>query len=168
MTWLDPVIIIVVLWFAFAAFHAGFVRETVTILGAVLGVIAAGLLYDSLADDVLPFIDNETLARIVAFGAIFTSIALAAQLVAALLKPAIMVLQLGIFDSVGGALFGVAKGLLVVAIFLVVFVTFPRWTLDKTIGDSLIAPKMLEYSDPITALLPDEFEAHVTDFNKNN
>ena len=75
MNWLDAAILALVAWFTFAAFQAGFIRESVTVVAAVLGVILAGMFYIDLADDVLLFIDSEYVARIVAFGVLFAATA---------------------------------------------------------------------------------------------
>ena len=45
MNWLDGVILVVILWFTIAAFQAGFIREIVTVVAVILGVVLAGLLY---------------------------------------------------------------------------------------------------------------------------
>ncbi len=164
MNWLDGAIIVVVLWFTFSAFQAGFIRETVTVVAAILGVVLAGLFYRDLADDVLTFIDNETLARIVAFGALFGATALAGQLAALVLKPTVNLLQLGIFDQLAGAVFGFAKAMVFVQIFLILFVTYPKWDLDQTIDDSVFGSLIVENTAVLVRVLPDEFDAGVDHF----
>lgn len=164
MNWLDGAIVVVVIWFTLSAFQAGFIRETVTIVAAVLGVVLAGLFYQDLAEDVLPFIDNEQLARIVAFGLIFAATALAGQMLALVLKPTVQLLQLGIFDQIAGAAFGFAKAMVFIQIFLIVFITYPKWNLDETIDDSVFASLIVENTAVLVRILPDEFEVGVDDF----
>ena len=167
MNWLDGAIIVLILWFTFAAFQAGFIRETVTVVAAILGIVLAGIFYDDLAEDVLLFIDNETFARIVGFGLVFGAVALAGQMVAMVLKPTVNFLQLGIFDQLAGAAFGFVKALVFIQIFLIVFITFPKWGLDKTIEESVfgsITAKMVDRAPLIVRMLPDEFETQVSDF----
>ena len=167
VNWLDAAIILLIIWFTISAFQAGFIRETVTVVGAVLGVVLAGLFYQDLADDVLLFIDNETLARIVAFGIIFGATALAGQMLALVLKPAVNLFQLGVFDQLAGAVFGFAKAMVFVQIFLIVFITYPKWGLDETIDDSVFGSLTVEMVDRVPVLvriLPDEFEAQVDAF----
>lgn len=167
MNWLDGAIIALVLWFTFSAFQAGFIRETVTIVAALLGIVLAGLFYEDLADDVLLFIDSETVARIVAFGIIFGAVALAGQMLALVLKPTVNLLQLGIFDQLAGAIFGFVKAMVFVQIFLIVFVTYPKWGLGDTIEDSLfgsLTVEMVEKIPVLVRILPDEFEGAVDDF----
>lgn len=164
MNWLDGIIVAVIIWFTFAAFQAGFIRETVTIVAAILGAVLAGLFYQELAEDVLLFIDNDTMARIVAFGIIFGATALAGQLLALVLKPTTDMLQLGIFDQLAGAGFGFLKALVFIQIFLILFVTYPRWDLDRTIDESVFGSLMIEDTAVLVKVLPDEFEAQVDDF----
>ena len=164
MNWLDAAIIVVVLWFTFAAFQAGFIRETVTIVAAIVGVVLAGMFYKSLAEDVLLFIDSETLARIVAFGIIFGATALAGQILAMVLKPAVQILQLGIFDQMAGAAFGFAKGIVFVEAFMIIFITYPKWGLKQDIDQSFFGSMLIEKTPVLVSVLPDEFEISVDDF----
>ena len=164
MNWLDAAILVVVIWFTYAAFQAGFIREIVTVVAAVLGVVIAGLFYEQLADDVLVFIDNQTMANIVSFGILFGATALAGQMLALVLKPTVSLFQLGIADQLIGGVFGLVKALVFIEVFLIVFVTYPRWDLDDTISDSTFGSQLIERSQAVVSILPDEFETAVDDF----
>jgi membrane protein required for colicin V production len=168
VNWLDIAIAVIFIWFTFAAFHAGFIRETVTVVACVLGAIAAGILYDDLADEVFVFIDNATAARIVAFTVIFGTIALAGQLMAMVLKPTVSMFQLGIFDQLTGAAFGFAKAFIVVQLFLVLFITYPRWDMPESIDESVFGSLMVDGGAMVLRVLPEEFEGAVDEFNAHN
>jgi membrane protein required for colicin V production len=164
MNWFDAAIIVLVLWFTFSAFQAGFIRETVTIAAAIAGVVLAGMFYKSLAEDVLVFIDNTTLARIVAFGIIFGATALAGQILAMILKPTVDILQLGIFDQLAGAAFGFVKAIVFVEVFMIIFITYPKWGLKQEIDDSLLGSMIIEKTPVLVHMLPSEFEISVENF----
>ena len=164
MNWLDGVIVALIIWFTFSAFQAGFIRETVTMVAAIAGAVLAGVFYQELAEDVLLFIDNETMARIAGFGIIFGAAVLAGQMLALVLKPTADVLQLGIFDQLAGAGFGFLKALVIIQVFLILFVTYPRWDLDKTIDESVFGSLMIKDTAVLVKVMPDEFEAQVDDF----
>ncbi len=167
MNWLDGAIIALIIWLTYAAFKAGFIRETVTVVATILGIIVAGLFYRDLAEDVLLFIDNETLARIVGFAIIFGALVLAGQMLAMILKPTINLLQLGIFDQLAGAAFGFVKAIVFIQIFLILFITYPRWGLDEAINDSVfgsLTVRMVERVPLIVQMLPAEFEDEVERF----
>src|SRR4030042_6958620 len=159
MNWLDGVILVVLIWFIFAAFNAGFIREVVTIVSAVLGVVLAGLFYERLADDVGTFIDSERAARTVAFLLIFGAVALAGQVAAMLLKETAGLLMLGTFDHLAGAVFGLAKGVVIVQVLLILFATYPSLGLDDAISGSELSPVFTEDAPILLPVLPAEFDA---------
>jgi uncharacterized membrane protein required for colicin V production len=167
VNWFDVAIIVVVIWFTFSAFQAGFVRETVTIVAALLGVVLAGYFYVDVAQNALSFIDNERLARIVAFGVIFGMTALGGQMIALVLKPTVNLFQLGIFDQLLGGAFGFGKAMVFIEAFMVVFITYPRWGLTETIDQSLFGSVLMKHTPVVVRLLPDEFAASVKHFPAN-
>ena len=91
MNWIDAAIVIVFLYFIVTAFSAGFIRETIGIGSAILGIVLAGLFYDKVADTLLGSIDNATTSSVVAFLIILFGVTLAGQALAMLLKPAVTV-----------------------------------------------------------------------------
>jgi membrane protein required for colicin V production len=158
MNWLDFVVIIIVAWFTFAAFSAGVIREVVTIVGVALGVVLAGLFYEELADDVELVIDAGNAPEIIAFLIIFGACTLAGQLAAMVLKQTASLLMLGTFDQLLGAVFGLVKGMVVVEILLIVFVTYPALGLKETIDESLFGPLFLDGIPLLLKILPAEFD----------
>jgi membrane protein required for colicin V production len=164
LNWIDIAILATIMWFTFAAFHAGLIREVVTIIGAIFAVALAGLFYERLADDVQLAIDNEQTARVVAFAIIFGATVLASQLVALFLKQAASLLMLGLFDSMGGAIIGLVKGFIFVQIGLFVAVTFPDLGLQETVDNSAFAPFFLNALPLLKYILPAEFETAVDSF----
>ncbi len=161
MNWLDIVIVLVIAFFAGTAFRAGLIREAVTLVSAVVGVVVAGLFYDDLARDVLVFIDNKDTARVVSFLILLGAVYLAGQLIAIMLKQVAAILLLGWVDHIGGALFGLLKGLIVVEVLLILLVTFPRLGLESDIDGSALASVFLDARSVLLFILPDEFERAV-------
>ena len=159
MNWLDGVILALLVWFIFAAFTAGFIREVVTIVSVILGVVLAGLFYERLADDLKTFIDSDRAARIAAFLAIFGATALAGHVAAMLLKETASLLMLGTFDQLAGAAFGFAKGVVIIQVLLIVFATYPSLGLGNAIKDSSLSPLFIEKAPILLKVLPAEFDA---------
>lgn len=159
MNWLDGVILAIILWFTFTAFTAGFIRETVTIATAILGVVLAGLFYKDLAEDVLVVIDSQRAAWTVSFLGIFAATFLGGQIIAMLMKETVSLLQLGVFDSLAGALFGLFKGLLLIQMLLILFATYPSLGLKEAMDDSAFAPLFVDKAPILLRVLPTEFDA---------
>ncbi len=164
MNWLDIVIVLVIAFFASTAFRAGLIREVVTLVSVVVGVVIAGIFYDDLARDVLTFIDDEKTALVVGFLVLLGAVYLAGQLVAVMLKQAAALLFLGWADHAGGALFGLIKGLVVVEVLLILLVTFPRFGLKSDIDGSALASVFLDAAPLLLLVLPNEFERAVDVF----
>lgn len=164
MNWIDIVILLTLAWFTFAAFHAGLIREVITVLGAVLAVALAGLFYQELAEDVEVAVNDPETAEIIAFAIIFGAVILASQLMAMLLKTAASMLLLGLFDSLAGAVFGLIKGLVFVEIALIFAITFPKLGLVDHVEGSVIAPFFLDAIPFLKVILPNEFEIAIDNF----
>jgi len=164
MNWLDIAIVLAIAGFTFTAFTAGLIREVVTLVSALVGVVLAGLLYEDMATEVLVFIEDETAARALGFLVLLGSAYLAGQLAAIMLKRMASLLLLGWADHLGGAVFGFLKGLVVVEVILIVLVTYPILGLDDDIDGSGIASVFLDAVPFVLLLLPNEFEAAVDAF----
>jgi membrane protein required for colicin V production len=157
MNYVDIAIVAIVAWFTFSAFSAGIIREIVTIVGVALGIVLAGLFYQDLAADVKLAVDNDNTANIIAFLVIFGACVLAGQLAGMLLKTTASLLMLGTFDHLLGAGFGFLKGMAIVEIGLIVFVTFPAFGLKEHIRDSMFGPMFLDGIPVLLRILPVEF-----------
>ena len=164
MNWLDIAIALIIVTFTISAFSSGLIREVVTLVSAVVGVVFAGLFYDDLARDVLVFIHDDEAALFFAFLALLGSVYLTGQLIAMMLKQMASLLLLGWVDKIGGAAFGFVKGLVVVEVLLILLVTYPQIGLKKEIDGSALASVFLDAVPLLLVLLPDEFERHVDAF----
>ena len=164
MNWVDVVILATFAWFTYAAFHAGAIREIVTIVGAVFAVALAGLFYEDLAEDIKVAVDDVETARIIAFGTIFGATVLASQLAALFLRQAASLLLLGIFDSIAGAVIGMVKSFVFVEMGLVVAITFTSLGLEGAINDSALSPFFLDFLQVLKHILPAEFKTAISGF----
>jgi membrane protein required for colicin V production len=164
LSWIDIAILATMIWFTYAAFHAGMIREVITIVGAIFAVALAGLFYEELAEDVRVAVDSEETARIIAFAMIFGATILAAQLSALFLKQAASLLLLGLADSVGGAVIGFIKGFIFVEIGLILAITFESLGLEGAVEDSALAPVFLDVLPVLKLILPGEFKDSIDGF----
>lgn len=159
MNWVDIAILVALAWFTYTAFHAGFIREVITIFSAVVAVALAGLLYEKLAEDIQQVaVDNLETSEIIAFAVIFGAIILTGQLLAMFLKQAASLLMLGLFDSMGGAFIGLIKGFIFVEIALIAGVTFEDLGVREAILDSAFADFFLKVLPVLKYILPGEFD----------
>jgi len=164
MNWLDFAIIFVLIGFVAAAYAAGLIREAVTLVAAILGIIIAGLLYDDLAADILVFMDDEDAAQAISFLILVGAVYLFGQIVALMLSRTASLLMLGWADHAGGAVFGFLKGLLVVQALLIVLAAYPSLGMEDAVAGSQLAPYFVDDVDVLLWVLPDNFDSRIERF----
>lgn len=164
MNWIDTAIILILAGFVATAYTAGLIREVVTLVAVLLGIVIAGLFYDDLAADVLVFVDDEDAAQAVAFLVLFGATYLIGQIAAYVLKRMASIMMLGWADKAGGAAFGLVKGLVVVQVLVILFAAYPSLGLNDAIDDSAIGRFFVDDVSVVLVILPAEFDQRVDDF----
>jgi len=164
MNWLDFAIIFVLIGFVAAAYAAGLIREAVTLVAAILGIIIAGLLYDDLAADILVFMDDEDAAQAISFLILVGAVYMFGQIIALMLSRTASLLMLGWADRAGGAVFGFLKGLLVVQALLIVLAAYPSLGMEDAVAGSQLAPYFVDDVDVLLWVLPDNFDSRIERF----
>jgi membrane protein required for colicin V production len=114
MTWLDYAVFgvfsVSVVWGAWR----GLVREVISVLGWVIAFLAANLLAGPLGEVLPQSIPTPELRVLAAFLGIFIGVLIVSTLLALLLSKLMQVAGLGGLNSLLGAMFGVARGVLIV------------------------------------------------------
>lgn len=156
MTWLDYAVLGVlaasIVWGAWR----GLVREVLSILGWVIAFLAANLFAGALSGEMPQAIPTPELRLAAAFVAVFAGSLLATSLAALLLSKLVKAAGLGGFDRLLGALFGVARGLLIVfaAALLAGLTSAPRQPFWR---DSVSGPAMSAFAAVAKRWLPQPF-----------
>ena len=114
MTWLDyavfGVLAVSVVW----GVWRGIAREILSILGWVLAFVAANLLAGPLGEEFSRSIPTPELRVLAAFVVIFVCVLIVTSLLGLLLSKLVKQVGLGGLDRLLGALFGLARGALIV------------------------------------------------------
>ena len=119
MATIDIIILIIVgLGFLFGI-KKGFIKQLATLLGVIAGLLAAKILYVSLAEKISPILnDSVTLSQAIAFIAIWIAVPLAFSLIASMLTKALEIVSLGWLNRLLGAVLGALKYLLLLSILI--------------------------------------------------
>ncbi len=156
MNWLDIVIIIALALTTFLGFKTGLIKAALSLAGLIVGVILAGRCYLTFSEW-LSFIPNENAAKIAAFVIIVIGVMIIAAVLAHLLKWAVSAMMLGWVNHLGGAVLGLALGVIFCGAILAIWV---KWLgAGSTITESAVAALLLDKFPLILGLLPDEFNA---------
>jgi membrane protein required for colicin V production len=157
MTVADWIIFAVVLLNVITAAMQGFFSEALTMAGLVVGYVVAAWQYRSLADWFEKFLKNEWLAEILGFLVIFFAIVLLFGVAARIARWVMKESGLSSFDRFLGAILGLLKGGLMVAVILMGMTAFEPTS--KLLQNSQLAPYFLVLGRAAIWLAPSELRA---------
>ena len=157
MTILDWIICALVLFSVITAAIQGFFSEALTTAGLIVGYIVAAWKYHSLAEWFESFLKNPWLAEILGFLIIFFAILLLFSLAARIARWIMKEAGLSGFDRFLGALLGLLRGGLMVAVILLGMTAFEP--ASKLLQNSELAPYFLVVGRAAIWLAPTELRA---------
>ena len=121
MSTIDIIILCILAIGAVTGAMKGFLKQLATLLGLVVGLLAAKALYAGLAERLSPvFGDSMTLAQVVAFIAIWLVVLLLFSLVAAMFTKMMEAVSLGGLNRLLGAVLGLLKYTLLIGVVICV------------------------------------------------
>ncbi len=156
MTWLDYAVIGVFAASLVLGVWRGLVREVISVLGWVIAFLAANLLAGPLGPAMPQVIPSPELRVAAAYLAVFVGSLVVTSLVGLLLSKIVKAVGLGGVDRMLGALFGAARGLLIVlaAALLAGLTSAPRQSFWK---DSASGPLLVRAALTLKPVLPQTF-----------
>ena len=155
MSWLDIVIIIVIVIPTILGLKTGIIKASFSLAGLILGVILAGHYYVPFSEQLSAL--SPGIARIVAFAIILVGVWVIAILLSGLVERAVAMMLLGWVNRLVGAVFGFVVGAILCSALLAIWVKFLG--IQSFIVDSALATILLDRFPMVLALLPDEFNA---------
>src|SRR5437764_6973378 len=141
MTTADWLIVVVILLNVITAAIQGFFAEALSMAGLVIGYIVAAWQYQRLAAWLMSFLKNEWLADIFGFLVIFFAILILFSIAGRIMRKWMKAVGLSGVDRFLGALLGMLKGGLVVAVVLMGLTAFTPTS--KMLESSELAPYFL-------------------------
>ncbi|MCK9401530.1 MAG: CvpA family protein [Bacteroidales bacterium] len=140
MNLLDFILLVPVVWICIRGFSKGLIIELASLIGLILGILAAyyfsGYVRDFLKDY---FSFKENTLRIIAYIVTFLAVILVVYLIGKIIEKFIDIVAMGWLNKILGAVFGLAKGIVLVSILLFI--------IEKTDpGEKIIKPQVKEKS----------------------
>ena len=160
MSWLDIVILILLVVPTLIGLKIGIIKALFTVVGIIVGIVLAGRFSESLGGS-LTFISDPGWAKIAAYAIILIVVMLIASVLATVLKNIASAVLLGWVNRLGGAVLGFVMGFFFCGALLSMWVNFLG--IGSTVSDSALANLLLDGFPIILALLPAEFDS-VRDF----
>jgi len=157
MTWVDYVVVGVLFASIGWGVWRGLVREVLSILAWVIAFLAAGLFAGPLAVRIpSSLLESPTLRLFAAYAIVFLAALIAVALLAMLLSRLLHAAGLSGFDRALGALFGAARGVLLVAalVLLAGLTILPR---HESWRHSFSGPRLAAMAVALKSWLPQSF-----------
>jgi len=149
MNYIDIILVIPIIWFAYQGFKRGVVIELTSLAALVLGIYAA-LYFSGFAADFL--VNNLDIGLkylpVVSFIITFIIIVFLVYTVGKILEKVINMVALGFINKLAGGIFGLLKGAVLISIIFMIINHF---------NDDLISPEKKEGSmiyDPVENIAP--------------
>lgn len=143
MTGFDIAVAGIIALSALLAYVRGVVRELLAVVTWVAAIIVALAFEDVLAAALPAFVSNSAVRHVVAFILIFVAVFVAGSLVARLLAKLVRAAGLGFADRFLGSLFGMARGMIIVllGVLLAGLTELPRheWWQNAALAPPLVA-----------------------------
>jgi membrane protein required for colicin V production len=121
ITWLDFLLLGVMLISGLLAMIRGFMREVLSIAAWAAAAVATILLYNRLLPIAKANIPNDTLAAVAVIGGVFLLTLLLVSIVTVRVSDMILDSRIGALDRTLGFLFGLARGLIIVVVAFLFF-----------------------------------------------
>jgi len=154
MNFIDAIIAIPILWFAYKGFTKGLIIELATLIALLLGIYIAGHFSDYTADFLRDKMDfHSRYMSIISFSITFLGIVLLVMLFGKSLEKVVNVLLLSFVNKISGALFGLIKAAFVISTIIYILGTFDA-------EQKLISPELQQGSllyKPVKTIAPAVF-----------
>lgn len=157
MNAVDLLILTIVVFSGIASLRTGFLREVLGMIGLILGIVIASRFYALGASYLARAIPDPNLAKIVSFLLIWLLIWVGAVLIAGVGRQALDWMSMSWVDMFLGAAFGVARGLAIALVLLVLFMRYPIFGIPDAIRASVLGPLLLQGLDTLLQLLLGKF-----------
>ena len=153
----DILIIIVVGYSLIRGIFRGLVKEVSSIIGVFGGFYAAYTYYNVLANLFSEFISDVAYLNILSFLIIFCGILIIVSVLGVIIKYLLNIAFLGWVDRIGGLIFGITKGFLIISVLFISLTAFlPKGT--AFIKNSVLAPHVSWVSEKMVKVVSQEMK----------
>jgi len=154
-TWLDPLIFVIVAGSAAIGLFRGLIRSLAGFAGLLLGALFAG----RLAAQIDPTLEQANIQHppiggAIAFALAFLAIYIAVEFAANLLRFLQRVLLLGWVDRIGGAVFGLLRGVVISMVLLAGMAMFGSSGFNGTMKQAQLAVFLWQNMPAMAGMLP--------------
>lgn len=160
MIWIDYILLAIIAVSALLSLWRGFVREALSLVSWVAALWVALLFFHDLADWLARWIDTPSVRDAVGFGSLFVITVMIGGLVSYLAGQLVAKTGLTATDRALGVLFGIARGIVIVAVLVLLagLTTLPQ---DDWWRESLLLEHFQDMALWIRSFLPEDIARNI-------
>ena len=159
--WIDYVIFSVIGVSTLLSLFRGLLKEIISLVIWIVAAVVAVKFSDGLSHSLEPYIHSATFRYMAAFSALFLGVLVIGVFVTMLIGTLIDKTGMGGFDRLLGVFFGIARGILLVAITLMFLNLNPDMSSQSSIKESQLIPRFQGLVSWLGSFLPEEMH-HVS------
>lgn len=139
----------------------GLVREVIVLASWIVAFFVASLYSVDVAQMLVGQIDDESWRMLAAFVTVFITTLIAMSVIALILVKLVHSAGLGVEDRLFGGLFGLARGVLLVLVLMLLagFTGLPRQPLWK---DAMLSGPLQSFASQVKQWLPQDWAKHIS------
>jgi len=157
MNLLDGILIIIIAASSIYGLFKGLVKEVISLLAVIIGLIGASRLYEGIS----PLLGNiglgEQAAKILSFFILFIIIFIAIVLIGKLIHKFVHAIFLGWINRLGGVGFGFLRGIVVSSI-IIIILTITLSEKAPSLTQSKLTPHIMSISKVLLSLVPEDLQ----------
>jgi|GEM_PF-1907644 len=126
ISWIDVFAVIFLAFFIFNGAQRGVLRSFYDIIAVLLALFSSAQLYTLLTTTIMPFLrTQQNVGYVITFSVLWVALYVALDILGGALYKFVKVTFIGMVESLGGALLGLVKGILIIGIFIQLANIFP-------------------------------------------
>lgn len=158
INFLDIIILVVLLFFAFNGFRRGFIDQTSTILGLLAALFVAVRQYQYFEQFLEPYLDlSASLLQFISFAVIFIVVNIVIHVLGITLKKIVDAIFLQPLDKAAGFLLGLFKAGIIVYLLILIMAQIPYQKINDVLNNSFLAQRIIEASPLIQSKIEEIF-----------
>lgn len=156
ITWLDVIVVVLMMISAFLAMLRGLTREMLSIMSWALAALAALFVFPVYRDRIESLMDSKMLADAILIVSVFVAVLVVVSLITVHLSDRVLDSRVGAIDRTLGFVFGLARGfLLVVIAYELYFRIVPPETHPQWVAQAKSISAISKTGKAIISILPD-------------
>jgi membrane protein required for colicin V production len=160
ISWLDIILIVIMLVSGFLAMVRGFTREILSIFSWAMAAVAALYFTPRYYEVLSPYIDSPNIAQIAFAAGVFIVTLIIVSLITFRISDKVLDSRVGALDRTLGFIFGLARGFLLVAIVFILFTALAR-DQPEWVRNARSYPILQQTQVAIESLLPMHPEEYI-------